>query len=55
VVWEWINPIAGFLRGKPANVMFRAHRYAPGHAAFLGHNLDPSEYAELNRSHGLMS
>jgi hypothetical protein len=39
VVWGYIGP-------------FRAHRYSPGHAAFVGKDLDPAKFANLNRLYG---
>ena len=56
IVWEYINPfmvesgfvIDGSLSGL-ANSVFRAHRYGPEHPALQGKDLDPDNYASLNR------
>lgn len=51
VVWEYINP---FFRDNPRlgdrmNMVWRAHRYGPDHPALEGRDLDPAQYANLNR------
>ena len=56
IVWEFINPfmagsgygVGGSLSGL-ANSVFRAHRYGPDHPALQGKDLDPDNYANLNR------
>ena len=48
VVWEYINP---FFRDNPrlGDRMNKAHRYGPDHPALEGRDLDPAQYANLNR------
>lgn len=54
VVWEWINPFVNHrANGDPAVGIYRAHRYRADHAAFVGRDLDPDAYANLNRLNGL--
>ena len=56
IVWEYINPfmarsgygVGGSLSGL-ANSVFRAHRYGCDHPALQGKDLDPGNYANLNR------
>ena len=56
IVWEYINPfvarsgvgVGGSVSGY-ANSVFRAHRYGYDHPALEGKDLDPEEYANLNR------
>ena len=56
IVWEYINPfmagsgygVGGSLSGL-ANSVFRAHRYGHDHPALQGKDLDPDNYANLNR------
>jgi len=54
VVWEYINPFftANPRLGGRINMVFRAHRYSVGHAAFKGKDLDPNQLANLNRLYG---
>jgi Arylsulfotransferase (ASST) len=51
VVWEYINPFFGVnpRLGGRINMVFRAHRYSPGHPAFKHKDLDPAKFANLNR------
>jgi hypothetical protein len=51
VVWEYINPffIANPRLGDTMNMVFRAHRYGPNHPALADKDLDPAQYANLNR------
>ena len=53
LVWEWINPIVGQVRGGPSSSIFRAHRYAVEHPAFDERNLEHSRFVELNTRYGL--
>ena len=54
VVWEWINPFVNHRpNGMPSVGIYRAHRYAPDHAAFAGRDLDPAAFANRNRLNGL--
>ena len=55
IVWEWINPFVGEMRGSPASWIFRAHRYSPEHPALAGRELDPAAHADMNRLYGLDS
>ena len=56
IVWEYINPfmarsgygVGGSISGY-ANSVFRAHRYSYDHPALKGKDLDPEQYANLNR------
>jgi hypothetical protein len=55
IVWEYINPASndGILSqgDSPidfANIVFRAHKYAPDYAAFTGRDLTPGDPIELN-------
>ena len=56
IVWEYINPflgqsgfgVGGSVSGL-ANSVFRAHRYGHDHPALAGRDLDPEQYANLNR------
>ena len=55
IVWEFINPFpinvgAGGV-GNAANSIFRAHRYGPDHPGLRGRDLDPSRYANINRTY----
>ncbi len=54
VVWEYISPFYTHnpRLGGRMNMIFRAHRYSPGHAAFEGRDLDPKAQANLNRLYG---
>lgn len=53
VAWEWINPFH-FSRGDTRmSWVFRAYRYGPDYPGLAGRELDPGEYADLNRLHGL--
>jgi hypothetical protein len=52
-VWRFVNPAVGPKGSstmdeerKPANIVFRVHRYAPDHPAFEGKDLTPG--SELN-------
>jgi outer membrane protein assembly factor BamB len=55
VVWEWINPFVNFRKnGDPAVGLYRAHRYRDDHPAFVGRDLDPARFANLNRLNGLV-
>lgn len=55
VVWEWINPfVNNRSNGDVAVGLYRAHRYRPDHQAFVGRDLDPARFANLNRVNGLM-
>ena len=56
IVWEYINPlfadsgrIAGGTSSGRANSVFRAHRFGPDDPALQGRDLDPANYANLNR------
>lgn len=56
IVWEYISPFfeenpptAGGTRLGYSNAVFRAHRYSAEHPAFVGRDLDPNQYANLNR------
>jgi hypothetical protein len=53
VVWEWINPIVGQVRGGASSAIFRAHRYDSDHPAVKGRSLTPESCADLNTEHGL--
>lgn len=54
VAWEWINPFVNHRRnGEPSVGIYRAHRYSPDHAAFVGRNLDPAVFDNINRLNGL--
>ncbi len=55
IVWEYVNPFFAPDRDgrNPSNATFRAHRYAPDFPGFANHDLDPSRYANLNRTLGL--
>ncbi|MGI9599388.1 MAG: aryl-sulfate sulfotransferase [Acidimicrobiales bacterium] len=54
VVWEWINPFVNHRRnGDVAVGIYRAHRYRPDHAAFIGRDLEPAAFGNLNRLNGL--
>ena len=56
IVWEYINPflgdsgfgVGGSVSGQ-ANSVFRAHRYGYDHPALADKDLDPEQYANLNR------
>ena len=54
IVWEWITPIIG-TRSEERHLqwIYRANRYAAGHPALVGKDLNPQHYAELNEKHGL--
>jgi len=55
VVWEWINPfVNNNSRGEPTVSIYRAHRYASDHPAFVDRDLDPARFGNLNRVNGLM-
>ena len=54
VVWEWITPIIGSRPGgRELQWVYRANRYAADHPAFVGKDLDPNNYAELNAKYEL--
>jgi hypothetical protein len=54
VVWEFINPfLNNNRRGEPTVSIYRAHRYGPDHPALSDRDLDPKQFANLNRAHGL--
>jgi len=50
VVWEYINPffVDNPRLGGRVNLVFRAHRYGPQHAAVMGRPLHPERLANLN-------
>ena len=59
IVWEFINPLfadsarlAGGSASGQANSVFRAHRHSHDDPALQGRNLDPANYANLNRTLG---
>ncbi len=55
VVWEWINPfINNNKRGEATVSIYRAHRYLPDHPALVDKDLDPMQFANLNRLNGLL-
>lgn len=55
VVWEWINPFLNIRRnGEPSVTIYRAHRYPVDHPAFVGRDLDPQRFANLNHLNGLL-
>ena len=56
IVWEYVNPFkAPIGRGGGGggsgigNSAFRVHRYGPDHPALKDKDLDPAQYANLNR------
>jgi hypothetical protein len=50
IVWEYINPFfAPDRTGGVANATFRAHRFGPEFTGFVGRDLDPANYGNLNR------
>jgi len=50
IVWEYINPFFNPDRsGTITNATFRAHRYPYDFTGFVGRNLDPDKYSNLNR------
>ncbi len=54
VVWEWINPfVNNDSRGEPTVSIYRAHRYDVDHPAFVGRDLDPERFGNLNRLNAL--
>ena len=60
IVWEYINPlfapsgrIVGGSASGQANSVFRCHRFAPGDPALAGRDLDPAQYANMNRTLGV--
>jgi hypothetical protein len=53
VVWEWINPVVGYVRGGQSSAIFRAHRYGSDHPAMIGRSLRPESCAGLNTEYGL--
>lgn len=54
IVWEYVNPFdANNPRlGGSVNIVARAHRFLLDDAALLGRDLDPAQYANLNRMYG---
>ena len=55
VVWEWINPfVNNNKRGEATVSIYRAHRYLPDHPALADRDLDPMQFANLNRINGLL-
>jgi hypothetical protein len=52
-VWEWTSPFVVNTAGRMRAWVFRAHRYAPDHAALRNRALDPAEFAAFNRLYGL--
>ena len=61
VVWKYVNPTKGGYGpsrapagpdgfGPPGGgSLFRAHRYGPDHPALQGRDLNPDQYANINR------
>jgi hypothetical protein len=51
VVWEYINPyfVSNPRLGGRINITFRAHRYGPDYPGLRDKNLDPDQYANMNR------
>ncbi len=51
VVWDYINPMFIYnpRLGGRMNMVFRARRYGPDHAALADRDLDPDRFANLNR------
>jgi hypothetical protein len=49
VVWEFNNPCFAMSRDSLSNATYRAHRYGLDHPAFRGRDMNPDNYAELNR------
>ena len=57
LVWEWNNPFSNTIRGTQiTQMLWRAHRYPPSHAALQGHEgeLDYRQHLSLNRMYGLV-
>lgn len=59
VLWHYVNPVIDkgilsqgeevpLLFTQPANILFRAYRYAPDYPAFIGRDLRPGALLELN-------
>ena len=54
VVWEWITPFAFPMpNGNISPAIFRAHRYGLDHAGLRERELDPRQWADVNRMYGL--
>jgi hypothetical protein len=53
VAWQWHSPFRGRVQGRSTAIIFRAHRYPPGHTAFAGRDLDAGRHRDLNESLGL--
>jgi len=53
IVWEFVNPFLSpdMKFDYLTNMVFRAHKYSTGYAAFDGKELDPSAYASINKSY----
>jgi len=51
IVWEFVNPfyVNNPRLGGNINITFKVHRYGPDHAALIDKNLDPAQFANLNR------
>lgn len=52
-VWEWVTPFSITTNGRTRAWIFRVHRYGLDHPALIGKSLDPRQYADFNRLHGL--
>jgi hypothetical protein len=55
IVWEWVSPFVGNMRGQSYSWIFRAHRYSPEHPALARRDLDPAASSDMNRLYGLDS
>ena len=52
LVWEYVNPIMGSMKGSASNKLFRAHRYPVDYRGLNGKDLDPSRFPWGNRLYG---
>ena len=53
IVWEFVNPFLSpdMKFDYLTNMVFSAHKYSTGYAAFYCKELDPSAYASINKSY----
>ena len=54
IVWEWMSPfVGGTDGGRLFQWLYRAYRFPIDHPAFIGKDLDPANYKQLNNAYSL--